>query len=154
MEKKKLKLYLDNCCYNRPYDDQSQISIALETQAKLYIQSRIREGYFLLVTSFVLDFENMKNPHFDRRCGISDFFRYSREYIDAGKRMLVEEIAQRIISTGVKLMDACHIACAEMAKCDYFLTTDKRLLKYSDSKIKLINPIDFLSAIKGDENGN
>ena len=37
-----MKVYLDNCCYNRPYDDQSQLRISLETQAKLQIQSMIR----------------------------------------------------------------------------------------------------------------
>ena len=37
---KKIILYLDNCCFNRPYDDQEQIAIYLETQAKLFIQSK------------------------------------------------------------------------------------------------------------------
>jgi len=38
-----MRVYLDNCCYNRPYDDQTQMRINLETQAKLYIQQLIRE---------------------------------------------------------------------------------------------------------------
>ena len=37
----KIKVYLDNCSYNRPFDDQKQLRISLETQAKLYIQSLI-----------------------------------------------------------------------------------------------------------------
>ena len=37
----KVKIYLDNCCYNRPYDDQNQLKIELETKAKLYIQDLI-----------------------------------------------------------------------------------------------------------------
>ena len=37
-----MKIYLDNCCYNRPYEDQSQIRISLEAQAKLHIQSEIK----------------------------------------------------------------------------------------------------------------
>lgn len=55
-----MKIYLDNCCYNRPFDDQSQIRIHLETQAKLYIQSKIREGTYDLVWSYILDYENGK----------------------------------------------------------------------------------------------
>jgi len=31
-----MKIYLDNCSYNRPFDDQSQMKIRLETEAKLY----------------------------------------------------------------------------------------------------------------------
>ena len=30
-----MKIYMDNCCYNRPYDDQTHIRIYLETEAKL-----------------------------------------------------------------------------------------------------------------------
>ena len=32
----KCRIYLDNCCFNRPYDDQSQPRIRFETQAKLH----------------------------------------------------------------------------------------------------------------------
>ncbi len=55
-----MKIYLDNCCYNRPFDDQSQIKINLEAQAKLYIQAKIREGAYDLVWSYILDYENGK----------------------------------------------------------------------------------------------
>jgi hypothetical protein len=30
----KIKVYLDNCSYNRLFDDQKQLRISLETQAK------------------------------------------------------------------------------------------------------------------------
>ena len=40
----KTKVYLDNCCYNRPFDDQSQLIINMETMAKLSIQQDIREN--------------------------------------------------------------------------------------------------------------
>ena len=43
-EVKAVRIYLDMCCYNRPYDDQSQLKISMETQAKLHIQTLIREG--------------------------------------------------------------------------------------------------------------
>lgn len=33
-------IYLDNCCYNRPYDNQSYVSIFIESQAKLFIQEQ------------------------------------------------------------------------------------------------------------------
>lgn len=39
----KTRIYLDNCCYNRPYDDQSFKAISLEAEAKLYIQDNIKE---------------------------------------------------------------------------------------------------------------
>lgn len=46
---------------------------------------------------------------------------------------------------GVKFVDACHVACAIFAECDYFVSTDYRLLKYKTEEIKLLNPIRFSS---------
>jgi len=37
-----------------------------------------------------------------------------------------------------------HLACAIEAKCDYFLTTDKKLLKTTFDEIIVISPIDFI----------
>ena len=70
-----MKVYLDNCCYNRPYDDQSQLRISLETQAKLQIQSMIRNKEIELVSSYVLMYENSKNPHELRKRTIYDFVK-------------------------------------------------------------------------------
>ena len=42
-----MKIYLDNCCFNRPFDDQSQIKIHIEAQAKLDIQKNIKQGNYV-----------------------------------------------------------------------------------------------------------
>ena len=42
-------------------------------------------------------------------------------------------------------MDSWHVACAIIAEAEYFLTTDKRLLKYKTDSIRMINPVDFIS---------
>jgi len=55
-------VYLDNCCFNRPYDDQSYLSVNLETEAKLAIQELINDNKLNLAWSFILDFENNANP--------------------------------------------------------------------------------------------
>ena len=36
-----MRVYLDNCCFNRPYDDQAQLRISLESQAKQGIMDSI-----------------------------------------------------------------------------------------------------------------
>lgn len=55
-----MKLYLDNCMFNRPFDDQSNIKILLEAEAKLNIRENIRLGHYELVWSYILDYENAK----------------------------------------------------------------------------------------------
>ncbi|MFO7884916.1 MAG: hypothetical protein R6U68_08850 [Desulfobacteraceae bacterium] len=41
-----MKIYLDNCCFNRPFDDQTSLRIRLETEAKLDIQAKTRLSSF------------------------------------------------------------------------------------------------------------
>ena len=139
----KVSVYLDNCCYNRPYDDQTQIRISLETQAKLHIQKLIVEKKINLVYSYISVYENSKNPNIARRLSITDFFDHATVFVDGSNSDKVIEIAAKIMETGVKKMDALHVASAIVGKADYFLTTDIRLLKYSTDKIHIINPIDF-----------
>ena len=145
-----MKIYLDNCCYNRPYDDQSQLRISLETQAKLHIQDLVKHKKTDLVTSYVLWYENSQNPFEARKLSISEFIQENTaEYIDVDKAEDIRTKAEEIMKTGVKMKDAYHIACAIYAKCNYFLTTDDRLLKYASEEIQILNPIDFIRRWEG-----
>jgi len=49
----KITVYLDNCAFNRPFDDQRQMRIFLEAQAKLHIQSLIADGKLALACSYM-----------------------------------------------------------------------------------------------------
>lgn len=149
-----MKIYLDNCCFNRPYDDQTQIRISLETQAKLYVQDLVKRKQIDLVTSYVLWFENSQNPYETKRTAIAEFIqRDSTEYIDIDKADAIKSKAEEIMKTGIKMKDAYHVACAIHSSCDYFLSTDDRLLKYHTSEIQMLNPIDFIRRLEGDLNG-
>ena len=146
------RIYLDNCCYNRPYDDQSQLRISLEAQAKMYIQSMIRNDELELVTSFMLTYENSKNHIEKKRNAITAFMEnYSSVYVSSDWREKATEIANEIMKTGVKSADALHTACAILAHCDYMLTTDHRLLKYKNDKIRIVNPTEFIMILGGTE---
>ncbi len=35
-------IYLDNCCFNRPFDDQEQLNIRIETESKLFSCAAIK----------------------------------------------------------------------------------------------------------------
>lgn len=146
-----MRIYLDNCCYNRPYDDQSHIRIHLETQAKLYIQDMIRRKQVELVTSYVLDFENSNNRSVQKKLTIEKFMKeYSSFYVSNIKEKIIAKTAAHIMETGVKEKDAYHVACAIMAECDYFITTDDRLLKYKSEKIELVTPGEFIRRMEVD----
>lgn len=149
-----MKVYLDNCCFNRPYDDQSQIRISLETQTKLYVQELVKKREIELATSYVLWYENSQNPYETKRRAITEFLqKNSVEYIDADKAGLIKTKAEEIMKTGVKMKDAYHVACAVYASCECFLTTDDRLLKYRTDEIQIINPVDFVRRWESDWHG-
>ena len=144
-----MKVYLDCCCYNRPYDDQTQIRISLETQAKLIIQHLIKDRTIQLVSSFVLDYENSKHSDPVTRDAIRKFIVDNEiEFVSVDSKEEVKRIAATINANGIKPEDSAHIACAIYSKCDYFITTDDRILKYTDNRISIVSPIEFVMEIE------
>lgn len=106
--------------------------IHLETQAKLHIQDMIRQEKIELVTSYVLDFENSNNRSVQKKLAIEKFMKeYAALYVSNKKEKDIENIADAIMETGIKEKDAYHVACAVIAGCDYFVTTDDRLLTHT-----------------------
>lgn len=145
-----MRIYLDNCCYNRPYDDQTHIRIHLETQAKLYVQESIKNRELELVTSYVLEFENSRNRLQKKKETILKFMEDNESfYVGVEHADEINAMAENIKKTGIKEKDACHIACAILAGCDYFISTDDRLLKYQTNEIKLVTPVEFITRTEG-----
>ena len=139
---KRLKVYLDNCCFNRPYDDQTQLKISLETKAKLFIQDLVVNNEIDLVWSYMVEFENNDNPYHYKQTAIAEWRGLSAEVIKENEEIITN--AEAIMQTGVKNKDAIHIACAIYANCDYIITTDDRALKHKTDKIVIANPLDFI----------
>lgn len=138
------KIYLDNCCFNRPFDSQSNVRVRLETEAKINIQERVQNGMLELVWSYILDFENDANPFEERAEAISKWREYARSDIEESDDVLM--VARRVIRKGLRDKDSLHIACDVAAGCDYFLTTDDQIIrKMSGFKgIRVLNPADFV----------
>ena len=144
----KIKIYLDACCFNRPYDDQQQTRIHLESLAKLHIQQLIIDNKINFVWSFMLEYENSQNPFILRKQTIHKFSYHCVQYIDASNVDDIIKIARPIVATGIKNKDALHIACSIFSSCNYLLTTDDKLLKYSTKQIKIINPVEFINKME------
>ncbi|MDE5716653.1 MAG: hypothetical protein K2I53_03360 [Lachnospiraceae bacterium] len=144
-----MKIYMDNCCYNRPYDDQTYIRIRLETEAKLHIQELVRNGEIDLVTSYMLEYENGKNRFSHKKQAIADFMNVNESYyVGIDKEAEVKKFAERIMETGIKSADALHVACAILAGSDYFITTDDRLLKLQTEEIQVVTPGEFIRRLE------
>lgn len=142
-----MKIYLDNCCFNRPYDDQSHLRIRLEAEAKLKIQEETRNGIHELIWSYILDYENSKNPFKERREQIAEWRKYAVDDVIESKEVL--GVAAMLQEQGIKKIDSLHIACAIEAGSDYFLTTDDGVLKKAAliQGIKVTDPIGFIKEV-------
>ena len=151
---KKLLIYLDNCCFNRPYDVQNLISIFLETQAKLSIQEMIRYGKINLAWSFILDFENNANPDEIIKREISCWRNFSSIMINKNANIVVK--AKELVNIGISKKDALHVAAAIEGQIDFFITVDKGILKKRKfiNDITLYSPIDFINLIEDNLNEN
>jgi predicted nucleic acid-binding protein len=148
----KIKVYLDNCAYNRPYDDQTQIKIYLEAEAKKHIQRLITSREIDLVYSFINRFENSRSRHLLSKDAVNSFFANAVLYIDHTYAANVGKRAVEIIKAGVKTRDAYHVSCAIEGSCDYFISTDKPLLRFRTSEITMCNPIQFFDYYEGEKN--
>lgn len=150
---KRTIIYLDNCCFNRPYDDFSSFTVYLEAEAKLLIQDLVKNNHIDLVWSYMLEYENSANPSAERKESILEWKKLSKTNVLESYNIL--KIANKLLDIGIGVKDSLHIACAIDVKCDFFITTDKRIIKKSNQieKIKIMNPINFIQFIE-DKNEN
>jgi predicted nucleic acid-binding protein len=118
------------------------MKIRLETEAKLYIQSGIREKKYSLAWSYMLDYENDDNPYEEKKSAIAPWKKIADDYCPSSDDIL--STGRKIMEYGIKAKDSLHIACAIKSGCEYFITTDKQLTNKIIGNIKIINPIDFI----------
>ena len=144
-----LLIYLDLCCFNRPYDDQTQPRIRLETEAKLLIQQKIKQGECRMLWSSTLDIECSKNPFEEHRMAIARWRSLAEAVVFATPEVIAK--AHEIASYGISNYDALHIASAIVGKADYFITTDDRLLKKmrGSHEIHVVLPNNALAEMEG-----
>ena len=139
-----MRVYLDNCSFNRPFDDQSQARVRLEAEAKLEIQQRIKDQAIELAWSYMLDHENQANPFEERREVVALW--KTTAAVDVEETDAIIGQAQEIAKRGLRAADALHVACAMAGGCDFFLTTDdvvvKRMRGYPG--IVVLDPTQFI----------
>jgi predicted nucleic acid-binding protein len=142
-----MKVYLDTCSLNRPFDDQTQPRIHLETEAILWVLQQVDLGHFVLCTSEVLEFENQSHPDPSKRVKVEELLKRGHEYAKTTRD--IEERAEQLVQGGLQPLDALHVASAESLKADVLLTCDDRFIKAArrlaaQLKVKVLNPIELV----------
>lgn len=143
-----MRIYLDNCCLNRPFDDQSQNRIRLESESIIIIMNKLYQGEWEWVSSQVLDIEIENTPNIEKKHYLKKLLEFVHESIKIENVDLVR--AHQLKKMGFKSFDAVHIACAERGNVEIFLTTDDKLLNLSDRlknelNVRVLNPLTWLT---------
>lgn len=143
-----MKIYFDNCCLNRPYDDLSDNTARMECEAVLSIIDICDTGRWSFFSSDVLLDEILSMTNMDKREKVLLLYNSTAEHID-----LTDEIVSRakfLEGFNIKSYDALHLASAEAGGADVFLTTDRRLISValrSDIGMTVKNPLVWLSEV-------
>ncbi len=145
-----MKIYMDVCCYNRPFDNQENDRIHIEAEAILSIFNKAYKGEWKIVSSEIVEFEISRIIDSERKERILILSEIAKEKIIVNNH--IEERAYTLEKMGFKPVDALHIASAEEKQADIFLTTDDKLLsraqKYKNKiNIRIENPVKWLMEV-------
>lgn len=146
----RLKICLDMCCLNRPFDDQSQARIHLESEAVLWILRQVEAGVYGLIGSEILELENSRNPNLHRQNRVAEILQLA-----SGRIKLTASLRRRaglLVSLGFKPMDALHLVSAEQAEADAFTSCDDKLLRAAvrnrnTLQVRVVDPIHFVRSV-------
>src|SRR5215510_15814636 len=141
------RIYLDVCCLNRPFDDQRQGRVRLEAEAVLLILGRCEAGVWQWLSSAVVEEEVNNTPSHERRSRVRNMLSGAQSTIALTATAIMR--AQELKAMGFRTYDALHLACAEQATVDVFLTTDDHVLRIATRhtaqlQVRVANPLAWL----------
>ena len=139
---------MDNCCLNRPSDDQSNPRVHLESEAIKTVIDLIEQGTWELLSSDVLDYEISNTSDEKKRRNLQGISGMAAKTVSL--TATIKDRANYFESFGLQAFDAMHLACAEN-NSDILLTVDDRFIKKSnkinDLKVKIKNPLQWLEEV-------
>lgn len=141
------RVYLDVCCLNRPFDDQTQVRIRLESEAVLMILAECETGQWEWISSEIMDVEIERTPDPERRRRVQLVALRAHRSLTVGESEIGR--ARQLEAWGIGAYDALHLACAERESVDVFLTTDDGLLRKAATlseqlNVRVENPVVWL----------
>jgi thioesterase domain-containing protein len=147
-------VYLDICCFKRPFDDATAERVRREAEAVAAILDAAASGHVQLVRSPAHDIENERNPREDRRLATLLWLDAAAVRVAASQAAV--DRARALTTAGFAPLDALHLAFAEQSAARWFATTDDRLLKRAHAqrdqlRVEVLRPDQLHVSTEGDE---
>jgi len=141
-----MKIYLDCCCLQRPFDDKSQPRVAVEAEAILVVLALCESGYSKLISSDALLLEINQIPDQVRKEDALKILNLAKKTVELTSE--IETLARKFGAYGIKTLDALHFAFASFSKADYFCTCDDKFLRkvkrLSKLNTKVVSPTELV----------
>lgn len=101
-----------------------------------------------MVWSYILDYENSVNLFEIRQISIKKWKKKACKFVQENEEVL--QRARQLTQYELKAKDALHIACALQAQCEYFITTDDKILNKAHliEGVKVLSPIEMVKAME------
>lgn len=129
---------------NRSFDNPDVGVNKLEADVLLLINKLAKNGKVNLVNSSIIEYENSLNPFPERKIFVKELLKQSTDFQNLNQQ--IKDRAKSITKAmGTTPIDALHLASAEEAKVDLFVTCDYNLIKKYKGKIKIIDPLEFFT---------
>ena len=132
-----MNIYFDVCCLNRPYDNQNQDRIHLESEAIITILKNIEHSDWQLINSGVINYEINQISDVERKARVFSLVDLATKFVPVNHKTYLR--AEKIQELGIKTYDSLHIACAEEGLANVLLTTDDKLVKIAKRNIERFN---------------
>jgi len=145
-----MKIYLDACCLNRPFDDQRQARVRFEAEAISLILQKLHQREWEWIGSDVLVYELAQTEDVERKERLLLLAGQSHQVVAMTEKILTQ--AEKLVASGFDSYDAIHLASAENAKVDIFVTTDDNMQKIANRNKKMfsfvvVNPVTWLEEV-------
>ena len=136
-------LYLDNSVLNRPFDDPDIGTNKLEAEVLSLIVKLAQKNKVKIVNSSVIEYENSLNKNPERKKFVMEILKEAKHHqnIDESIRKQAEIFNKKM---NIASIDALHLAAAEKANVDVFISCDYDIIKQYKGKVKVINPMEFI----------
>ncbi|MBI2559617.1 MAG: PIN domain-containing protein [Planctomycetes bacterium] len=146
-----MRVYLDSCVYNRPFDDhQLQENIFIEAVAFYILLKWVEEGKIETLSSDALAYENERMSDPDRKLRIRTYFSFAKYHVELSDTIIKR--AKEIVNLGFKALDALHLSMAEFGNADYFITCDATIIKkgknlHNKLRVRIMGILEFFTEV-------